>query len=110
MTDSATPTAAAPLPLVSRIIGVITSPMATFQNIAKRYPPPFSWFERYSMSRANGVIAFGRTAAEVVAARGFDHGAGGNVTVIPPGVDLTQFRRLSSAFSAVWFRKRASIC
>jgi glycosyltransferase involved in cell wall biosynthesis len=66
--------------------------VATFQNIAKRYPPPFSWFERYSMSRANGVIAFGRTAAEVVAARGFDHGAGGNVTVIPPGVDLTQFR------------------
>src|SRR5688572_3694977 len=31
MTDPATP--AAPLPLVSRIIGVITSPKATFQNI-----------------------------------------------------------------------------
>jgi len=33
MTDSATPSTATPLPLVSRIIGVITSPKATFQNI-----------------------------------------------------------------------------
>jgi glycosyltransferase involved in cell wall biosynthesis len=63
--------------------------LATFQNIAKRYPPPFNWIERYSMSRADGVIAFGRTAAEVVTARGFDRGA---VSIIPPGVDLTRFR------------------
>jgi glycosyltransferase involved in cell wall biosynthesis len=63
--------------------------LATFQNIAKRYPPPFNWIERYSMSRADGVIAFGRTAAEVVTARGFDRGA---VAIIPPGVDLTRFR------------------
>jgi hypothetical protein len=33
MTDSATPETTAPLPLLSRIIGVITSPRATFQNI-----------------------------------------------------------------------------
>ena len=33
MTDSATPETTAPLPLLSRIIGVITSPKATFQNI-----------------------------------------------------------------------------
>jgi glycosyltransferase involved in cell wall biosynthesis len=62
--------------------------LATFQNIAKRYPPPFNWIERYSMARADGVIAFGRTAAEVMTSRW------GRVplAVIPPGVDLAQFR------------------
>jgi glycosyltransferase involved in cell wall biosynthesis len=63
--------------------------LATFQNIAKRYPPPFNWIERYSMARADGVIAFGRTAAEVMTARGFNHVP---VAVIPPGVDVTEFR------------------
>jgi glycosyltransferase involved in cell wall biosynthesis len=70
--------------------------LATFQNIAKRYPPPFNWIERYSMARADGVIAFGRTAAEVMTAR--DEARVGTETrprplaVIPPGVDLAQFR------------------
>lgn len=40
MTDSATPETATPLPLLSRIIGVITSPRATFQNIVAA-PRPF---------------------------------------------------------------------
>ena len=31
--------------------------LATFQNLTKRYPPPFNWIERYSMARADGVIA-----------------------------------------------------
>jgi glycosyltransferase involved in cell wall biosynthesis len=62
---------------------------ATFQNIAKRYPPPFNWIERYAMNRADGVIAFGRTTADVIAARGFD---GCPMAVIPPGVDLQEFR------------------
>jgi len=63
--------------------------LATFQNIAKRYPPPFNWIERYSMARADGVIAFGRTAAEVMTARGFNRAP---VAVIPPGVDVMEFR------------------
>ena len=63
--------------------------LATFQNIAKRYPPPFNWIERYSMARADGVIAFGRTAAEVMTVRGFNRVP---VAVIPPGVDVTEFR------------------
>ena len=31
--------------------------LATFQNIAKQYLPPFSWIERYTMGRAAGIIA-----------------------------------------------------
>jgi glycosyltransferase involved in cell wall biosynthesis len=83
---------------------------ATFQNIAKRYPPPFNWFERYSMNRADGVIAFGQTIADVLASkdrgrvsvRGAENRAPvplrraetrpRPVAVIPPGVDLGEFR------------------
>ena len=31
---------------------VVPLVFATFQNIAKRYPPPLSWFESYSLRRA----------------------------------------------------------
>jgi glycosyltransferase involved in cell wall biosynthesis len=62
---------------------------ATFQNITKRYPPPFNWIEQYAMRRADGVIAFGQTVAETLARRGFDRVP---QTVIPPGVDTVQFR------------------
>lgn len=62
--------------------------MATFQNIDKRYPPPFRWFERYVLDRADGLVAFGHTAAEVAAVRGFPTT---RTRVIPPGVDTTQF-------------------
>jgi glycosyltransferase involved in cell wall biosynthesis len=37
---------------------------STFQNIPKRYPPPFAQIERYSLRRASGWTAFGRTIAE----------------------------------------------
>ncbi len=62
---------------------------ATFQNVAKRYPPPFSWMERQVLSRADGWIAFGRTVHETQAARG---GYGGTPScIIPPGVDTLRF-------------------
>jgi glycosyltransferase involved in cell wall biosynthesis len=61
---------------------------ATFQNIDKRYPPPFAWFERYALGRANGVIAFGTTALDVLRKR-----SRGTFTarMIPPGVDVDRF-------------------
>jgi glycosyltransferase involved in cell wall biosynthesis len=61
---------------------------ATFQNIEKRYPPPFGWVERYTMARAAGIIAFGRTSREVAVQR-----APGTtpVRVIFPGVDVAHF-------------------
>lgn len=72
---------------------------ATFQNIRKRYPPPFSELERRSLERAAGWIAFGKTVEETLAPRtgyrGIPH------RVIPPGVDVDRFRRDPGAGAAV---------
>ena len=62
---------------------------ATFQNIAKRYPPPFSWIERYTMARAAGIIAFGRTVFDVVASR---TPLSTPIREISPGVDVVHFK------------------
>jgi glycosyltransferase involved in cell wall biosynthesis len=61
--------------------------LATFQNIDKRYPPPFNWIERYAMGRADATIAFGRTAGDVLARRF----PSARSRVIPPGVDAARF-------------------
>ncbi len=62
---------------------------ATFQNLDKRYPPPFSWIERYSLNQASGWIAFGRLVAETLQDR---HGYQGLPSrLIPPGVDVNYF-------------------
>jgi phosphatidyl-myo-inositol dimannoside synthase len=62
---------------------------ATFQNILKRYPPPFSWIERSAMERADAMIAFGHTARSVLDARGWHQ----PLRTIPPGVDVDVFKR-----------------
>jgi glycosyltransferase involved in cell wall biosynthesis len=63
---------------------------ATFQNISKRYPPPFAQFERAVMRRADGWIAFGTTVREAMhGRRSFEEKP---ARVIPPGVDLSAFR------------------
>jgi glycosyltransferase involved in cell wall biosynthesis len=63
---------------------------ATFQNLPKRYPPPFAQMERRAMRRADGWIAFGRTVEEALADRpGYRDRPH---AVIPPGVDLVRFR------------------
>lgn len=72
---------------------------ASFQNIAKDYPWPLSWFERQSMRRADGWIAFGelvRTTLECRVAY-----AGRPSRVISPGVDTNIFRPDAGAGSAV---------
>jgi glycosyltransferase involved in cell wall biosynthesis len=63
---------------------------ATFQNLPKRYPPPFAQLERAAMRRADGWIAFGRTVEETLAGRpGYRDRPH---AVIPPGVDTARFR------------------
>ncbi len=62
---------------------------ATFQNLAKVYPPPFGWFERRVLGRADGWIAFGRTIHDTQLGRpGY---AALPSRVIPPGVDTRVF-------------------
>src|SRR6187455_651560 len=59
--------------------------IASFQNLAKQYPWPFSAFERSTMARADGWIGFGQTVHDALAAR---HGYSDKPSrVIPPGVD-----------------------
>lgn len=63
---------------------------ATFQNIPKRYPPPFNWLERYSMQRASGWIAFGKTVQDALQDRaGY---ADRPHAIIPTGVDVAAFQ------------------
>ena len=63
--------------------------VATFQNISKRYPWPFSAFERRTMARADGWIAFGQSIGRTMESRdGYD----AVTAVIPPGVDVSRFR------------------
>ena len=62
---------------------------ASFQNIDKRYPPPFSRFERSNLRRAAGWIAFGSTVEEVLLRR--DRYAARPHAVIPFGVDTARF-------------------
>jgi phosphatidyl-myo-inositol dimannoside synthase len=75
---------------------------ATFQNIAKRYPPPFGYFERRVMQRANGWIAFGETVHETLRTRSAY--ASRPSRVISPGVDVCRFRPDAQARAAVRHR------
>jgi glycosyltransferase involved in cell wall biosynthesis len=72
---------------------------ATFQNLPKRYPPPFRWFERACLRRAAGWVAFGQTIAENLSLR--DGYRERPVRVIPAGVDAEAFRPDPAAGAAV---------
>ena len=72
---------------------------ATFQNLPKRYPPPFRWTERFAMGRADGWIAFGRTVEDAL--RGRPGYAARPHRVIAPGVDADLFRPDADARAAV---------
>ena len=63
--------------------------IATFQNLRKSYPWPLSEFERESMRRASGWIAFGHTIASTLGPHpGYFEKPH---RVIPPGVDVERF-------------------
>lgn len=58
------------------------------QNILKRYPPPFSWTEKYVYSKASGAYPCSDTVREVLCQKGFSKPA----PVIPLGVDRRLFQ------------------
>lgn len=63
---------------------------SSFQNLPKRYPPPFAQIERYCLAHAAGWTAFGRTVAENLRDRaGYRERP---MQTIPLGVDLDVFR------------------
>lgn len=63
----------------------------TWQNLNRRYPLPFSFFERRTYRQVDGAIAGSRTAAAVLRAKGYL----GPLWVLPQfGVDSDVFRPL----------------
>src|SRR5215212_5229415 len=60
----------------------------TWQNINRRYPPPFRWFEPYVYKRSAHALAGNAEAGDVLRAKGY----AGRCTVIPQfGVDPDLF-------------------
>ncbi len=75
--------------------------VATKQNVARRFPPPFAQFRRLVLRHAAAVIALTGEVAAVVRAQGY----GGPLHIIPHGVALDRFapdpaarRRLRTAW------------
>jgi len=62
----------------------------TWQNLDRRYPPPFSWIEQDVYRRAAFAMAGNRDAVDVLRAKGY----AGRVRVIPQfGVDPALYQR-----------------
>ncbi|MCS6802588.1 MAG: glycosyltransferase family 4 protein [Chloroflexota bacterium] len=60
----------------------------TWQNLDRRYPPPFEWFRRWTLAHAAGAIAGNAEAAAILRRRGYR----GPLTVLPQfGVDPDLF-------------------
>ncbi|HXH48146.1 MAG TPA: glycosyltransferase [Terriglobia bacterium] len=62
----------------------------SWQNLMKRYPPPFNFFEHWVFDKALAAIAGSEEVLEIMRRRGFSK----PVSVIPQfGVDPSRFRR-----------------
>ncbi len=60
-----------------------------YANIARNYPPPFAWFERYNFRHAAAALACNQEAAAIIAG----HGYRGPLHVVPQfGADPALFR------------------
>lgn len=75
--------------LVMRRLRRNPAPYALYsaQNIYKRYPAPFRWWERWALRHARAVIVCNTEAGEICRRKGFP----GVPDVIPLGVDVERF-------------------
>jgi phosphatidyl-myo-inositol dimannoside synthase len=64
----------------------------TAQSYVKRYPPPFNYFERVVLARAQGWIAGASLVHQAMLARGFPQQSG---RILNLAVDLGEFQPLS---------------
>ena len=72
-----------------------------YANIERRYPPPFSWFERYNFHHATAAIAANHEAAAILRR----HGYGGRVHILWQfGVDPDLFHPANTPLPATPFR------
>jgi glycosyltransferase involved in cell wall biosynthesis len=63
----------------------------TWQNLQRRYPPPFRWMESYVLTRTDALLAGNAEGMEVWQSKGYQ----GTIQVIPQfGVDPDIFSRL----------------
>jgi glycosyltransferase involved in cell wall biosynthesis len=62
--------------------------LTSAQNIEKRYPPPFRWFERWSLHRAAGAYTCNSEAGEILRRKGL----AGELILLPLGVDVERFQ------------------
>jgi glycosyltransferase involved in cell wall biosynthesis len=69
----------------------------SFQNLPKRYPPPFSLIERRAYREAAAACAATGEIAAVLRRKGFR----GRIDISPPGVDPHVFRPMPEARPAV---------
>lgn len=68
-----------------------------YANIARTYPPPFGWFERYAFTTVQAALACSHEAAAIMRA----HGYRGPLHIIPQtGVDPTRFTPRADAQTA----------
>ncbi len=61
--------------------------VSSAQNIDKRYPPPFRWFERWSLRRAAGAYTCNTEAGRILRRKGLT----GELVLLPLGVDVDRF-------------------
>ncbi len=61
--------------------------VSSAQNIEKRYPPPFRWFERWALRRAAGAYTCNTEAGEILRRKGLS----GELVLLPLGVDVERF-------------------
>jgi glycosyltransferase involved in cell wall biosynthesis len=61
--------------------------VSSAQNIEKRYPPPFRWFERWALRRAAGAYTCNTEAGQILR----DKGLHGELILLPLGVDVDRF-------------------